>query len=251
MGSSFDAERSDDDLSTALGTETLAERDMVPEGFQDRPNSMAVEVINRAKYMKVDQSANLRANSVSSKIWLHRDEYRSFDDGLFNKHWRCRHCRGNKLFKVSNAGNINTSYIFRHLHNKHSINVREKIGNDEANTSPTILIINTILNLFTGMRAATEAACDGFRALVSVIDAENLRWMLIKWIVSMHIALSVVENRHFRELLVTIAPALEQFVASLDVIIRRWIIKEFEKQSLAIKKKLAKARSKIHISFDL
>jgi hypothetical protein len=54
MVSSFDAERPEDDLSTVLGTETLAERDMVPKGFQDRPNSMTVEVINRAKYMKVD-----------------------------------------------------------------------------------------------------------------------------------------------------------------------------------------------------
>ena len=82
MDSSFDAERPDDDLSTALGTETLAGRDMVPEEFQDRPNSMTVEVINRARYMKVDQSANLRAGSVSSKIWLHGDEYRSLEDSF-------------------------------------------------------------------------------------------------------------------------------------------------------------------------
>jgi hypothetical protein len=115
MVSSFDAERPEDDLSTVLGTETLAERDMVPKGFQDRPNSMTVEVINRAKYMKVDQSANLRAGSVSSKIWLHGNEYRSLDDGLLNKYWRCRHCKGNKLFKVSGAGNTNISHVLRHL----------------------------------------------------------------------------------------------------------------------------------------
>jgi hypothetical protein len=115
MVSSFDAERPDNDLSTVLGTETLAERDMVPERFQDRPNSMTVEVINRACYMKVDQSANLRAGSVSSKIWLHGDEYRSFNDGLLNKYWRYRHCKGNKLFKVSGAGNINISHVLRHL----------------------------------------------------------------------------------------------------------------------------------------
>ena len=33
MDSSFNADRPGDDLSTAFGTETLAERDMVPEGF--------------------------------------------------------------------------------------------------------------------------------------------------------------------------------------------------------------------------
>jgi hypothetical protein len=81
----------------------------VPEGFQDRPNSITVEVIDKVRYIKVDQSANLRAGSVSSKIWLHEDEYRSLNDGLLNKYWRYRHCKGNKLFKVSDAGNINTS----------------------------------------------------------------------------------------------------------------------------------------------
>jgi hypothetical protein len=54
MVSSFDAERPDDNLSTGVGTETLAERDMVPERFQDKPNSIIMEVINRVKYIKVD-----------------------------------------------------------------------------------------------------------------------------------------------------------------------------------------------------
>jgi hypothetical protein len=67
----------------------------------------------------------------------------------------------------------------------------------------------------------------------------------------MHFAFSVIKNKYFRELLIIIAPALKQFVTSSGVIIRRWIIKEFEKQSLVIKKKLVKARSKIYISFDL
>ena len=37
IDSSFNADRPDDDLSTAFGTETLAERDMVPEGFANTP----------------------------------------------------------------------------------------------------------------------------------------------------------------------------------------------------------------------
>jgi hypothetical protein len=37
MDSSFNADRLGDDLSTAFGTETLAERDMVPEGFAHTP----------------------------------------------------------------------------------------------------------------------------------------------------------------------------------------------------------------------
>jgi hypothetical protein len=44
MDSSFDS----DDLSTAFGTETIAEREMVPEGFDNAPNSrdsMPIELV--------------------------------------------------------------------------------------------------------------------------------------------------------------------------------------------------------------
>jgi hypothetical protein len=48
MDSSFDADGPDDDLSTAFGTETLAERAMIPEGFANTPSSrtnIPVEVV--------------------------------------------------------------------------------------------------------------------------------------------------------------------------------------------------------------
>jgi hypothetical protein len=47
MYSSFDADRPDDDLSTAFGTETLADRLMTLEGSANTPSSrmdMPVEV---------------------------------------------------------------------------------------------------------------------------------------------------------------------------------------------------------------
>jgi hypothetical protein len=63
MDSSFDADGPDDDLSTAFGTETLAERDMIPEGFANTPSSrtdMPVEVIGGGRYLRVDQRATPR-----------------------------------------------------------------------------------------------------------------------------------------------------------------------------------------------
>jgi hypothetical protein len=56
MDTSFDANGPDDDLSTAFGTETLAERDMIPEGFANTPSSrseMPVEVIGGGRYLRV------------------------------------------------------------------------------------------------------------------------------------------------------------------------------------------------------
>ena len=62
MDSSFDV----DDLSTALGAETLVGREMVLEGFDDAPNSrnsMPIELISGRSFLRVDQTANLRAGS--------------------------------------------------------------------------------------------------------------------------------------------------------------------------------------------
>jgi hypothetical protein len=77
MDTSFDP---DDDLSTAFGPETLTERDMVPAAYQNASSSntdLPVEVIGGGRFLKVDQSANLRANSLTSKIWQHGFEYRA------------------------------------------------------------------------------------------------------------------------------------------------------------------------------
>ena len=56
MDSSFNADRSDDDLSTAFGTETLVKKDMVLEGFANTLNSttdIPIEVINGGRYLRV------------------------------------------------------------------------------------------------------------------------------------------------------------------------------------------------------
>jgi hypothetical protein len=46
----------------------------------------------------------------------------------------------------------------------------------------------------------------------------------------MHVALSIMEHKSFRDLIVYISPALEQLLARTGGTIRRWIIKEFERQ---------------------
>jgi hypothetical protein len=124
--------------------------------------------------------------------------------------------RANKLFKVTGAGNTNTGHVIRHLKKKRLVSFRrgreeeDEEDNTPPITTPSISAGGTIPGLFANMSATTNhVAREGFKALVSVTDADKFRWMLIKWIVSMHIALSVIENKHFCELLITIAPALK------------------------------------------
>jgi hypothetical protein len=55
----------------------------------------------------------------------------------------------------------------------------------------------------------------------------------------MHVALSIIEHDTFRNLILYICPALELFLVRSGNTIRRWILKEFERQSLIIRDELA------------
>jgi hypothetical protein len=90
-----------------------------------------------------------------------------------------------------------------------------------------------------------------YYALVSTVQADRFRLLLIRWIVMMHVALTMVEHKTFRELVLYICPALNKVLVHTGNTIRRWIIKEFEKRRLKIRNELAEAKSKIYFSFDL
>ena len=73
----------DDDLSTALDTETLADRDMVSLSFENTPDSsvdtLPIEIFEHRRFLKVERSAALRSGQKISKIWDHGIEYRALD----------------------------------------------------------------------------------------------------------------------------------------------------------------------------
>jgi len=104
MDFGFDEE---DDLSSALGTETLAARDMVPEGFDNTPRARVPteQLIQGRRYLKVDQSANKRNGSKVSKIWQHRSELRALDTPNLDKYWRGAGELARSLLEATNLSN--------------------------------------------------------------------------------------------------------------------------------------------------
>jgi hypothetical protein len=61
-----------DDLSSAMGTETLLGQDLVPDGLpvsSKGPAEQQIHQIGGARYLVVDQIANRRHSSKESKIW--------------------------------------------------------------------------------------------------------------------------------------------------------------------------------------
>src|SRR5271170_4029923 len=79
----------DDDLSTALGAETLADRNMVPPGFDNTPGSSAdtlpIDIFERRRFLRVERSATLRSGQKVSKIWDHDN----FSMGLRYSFYTC------------------------------------------------------------------------------------------------------------------------------------------------------------------
>ena len=57
----------EDDLSSAMGTEALADRDLIPPGFDNGPRAriegLPIEIFDNRRYLKVDRSATLRKSA--------------------------------------------------------------------------------------------------------------------------------------------------------------------------------------------
>jgi hypothetical protein len=70
---------------------------------------------------------------------------------------------------------------------------------------------------------ANQLSSSKVRQVVSNVDVVCFRYFLIRWIVVMHLAVSIVEHQAFRDLVLCIAPALEVFIVSAASTIRRWI----------------------------
>jgi hypothetical protein len=74
--------------------------------------------------------------------------------------------------------------------------------------------------------------------------------LLIKWLVFCHIAFSQVENPYFLALVSFLSEAFAKLIPGRKTI-RGWVSAEFEKRKISLTKELRRARSKIHLSFDL
>jgi hypothetical protein len=129
-----------------------------------------------------------------------------------------------------------THHAASHLNEKHDIH---KLGTPSEEIDPPPQSI------------AQQIANIDYKALITSVQADRFRYLLIRWIVYIHIALSIVEHQTFRQLILYICPALKPFFVKQADTIRRWILAEFRKQRTRVKAELVVARSLIHISFDL
>jgi hypothetical protein len=148
---------------------------------------------------------------------------RAMDTPNLDKYWRCSLCPAKiTLMKITKASNSNTTVAIRHLRAVHKVRHEEASGQENEDqeegqeeeeeggregSSPGPSIVEIL-------RSAPAKAAERFRALITRIDADNFRWFLLKWLVTMHIALVIIESDFFREFVHVIALTLDTFMVT-------------------------------------
>ena len=164
-----------------------------------------------------------------SYIWEYGSEI--VHVGKKTRHYYCRLCLDDKKVKykplVLNGTSVNT-----HFRKKHPA---EYNGKDPS-------MVGTATSSLAWQAEPSEPM------LKKTLEAFKL--LLIKWIVYCHIAFIQIENIYFRDVISFLSPSLAKCLPSRNTF-RRWVIAEFRKQKRKVKKGLKRARSNIHLSFDL
>src|SRR5271170_2820351 len=111
-----------------------------------------------------------------------------------DRYWRCGHCSNKRILKCSETGRGATSYPIRHLKNRHSINLN---ADHQALPLQPTSFFGTVAGAVAG--AAASAVTQTAGKLISTMNMDRFRYLLIRWIVMMNIALICVEAPCFRE----------------------------------------------------
>lgn len=90
-----------------------------------------------------------------------------------------------------------------------------------------------------------------FNTVVTTYSFDKFKDLLIRWIVYCQLAISMLENRYFRELVCFLNESLGKLLPQAKSTLRKWILDAWLKVKEELKKDLADALSNIPLSFDL
>jgi hypothetical protein len=162
-------------LSIALDTTVLEASSHATDGNSlsfnsEQTNRDYVRADNKT-YLAVDHTANLRKGAKPSWIWNHGDELRLLAGLKPQKNWRCGLC--GIIIPVEST----THHAGEHLRKKH------KVYKEGTEPIPR--------------RSIGQAVADmTYHALVSTVQADRFRYLLIRWIVTMHVACGFAHGGH-------------------------------------------------------
>jgi hypothetical protein len=89
-----------------------------------------------------------------------------------------------------------------------------------------------------------------YSALCTTINGERFRILLLRLFIYCQLPYNLIEHSEFRDLLQYIQPSIGKFLPKRTAI-GEWVADEFAKGKKVIKVAISKAKSRVHISFDI
>ena len=194
--------------------------------------------IHTVEWLLIGHKANIRRGSEASAIWEHGDEYIDLARPDTSLTWICNYCDSIVAIR-KNGASFN---MFRHLKDKHGILLkRTRTIREEEDDNASVLSRES---------SASQQTPSGFGALFVRCDVDKFRNLLLQWIIQQQVPHSAVEQQEFRDLLLYLQPSLERYLISRNTI-TNWVLNEYTKAQSTIKTLLARAQSRVHLSFDI
>lgn len=195
-------------------------------------------IVHGEKYYKaVDLAGKRKGRKKTSVIWDHGFAIVNVESGT--RHYYCCLCLDKKedpkYTPLVLAGNSSALAHYRSQH-------------DQPKQSTTKSGRNTVERGSPAMGSAM--ASPGPVEFVFQSTLDKFKLLLIRWMVFCHIAFSQVENNYFRSLLTFLSLSLGKLIPSRNTL-RGWVLTEYKARKGKMRRELRKARSSIHLSFDL
>jgi hypothetical protein len=188
--------------------------------------------IDGKTWILIDQQGKSSRKSTESRIWLHGGSYCDIEEPDGPYHWICDLC--DRVVAVKSAGS--TSNASRHLSLTHKIGIkRSRVENDEEEQEISQ----------QEKERSTKVA-----ALVARLNVKRFRGLLVRWIVQAQIPFSAIEDKGFRDILLSLQPSLDKYLIKSHNSMSKWVKDDYHEARKQLKSVLAKSPSRIHISFD-
>jgi hypothetical protein len=103
----------------------------------------------------------------------------------------------------------------------------------------------------TGEVVVNQGTTSNALTLVTTVQKETFKVLLIRWIVGCQIAFFMMENKLFRDLIHCLNAAVAAYLPKATATIRRWIMAAYTQRKEDLKEELQLSISKVHIAFDI
>ena len=188
----------------------------------------------------------LSARKRSAWIWDHQrnPDRNATTYGAYNGRLtqECGQCT--KIYAVGGG----TGFIIKHLVLKHQI----------TNSTPRQAIAKRVQEAINVAVARGSVMTNKRRRQATIIgDKEpainqaTLEWLVIRQVAKCSVPFYMVQTEEFRAMLTYLNPKVEEHLPGLSNTIKSWVLRTYKAEKVQIRKEIARAKTKIHISCDM